>query len=101
MGGLSNMSALARDQLLGSRMYYGHAYLLRSIGGNSFSAFGRFYGAIGYEAGRAWYPGGTAKPRHDGLIGLVGATQLGVIFLGGSIGDQGDRKILFRLGRGF
>jgi NTE family protein len=101
MGGLSNMSALARDQLLGSRMYYGHAYLLRSLRGDSFSTFGKFYGTIGYEAGRAWFPGGTAKPRHDGLIGLVGATQLGVIFLGGSIGDQGDRKILFRLGRGF
>jgi NTE family protein len=101
MGGLFNISALSRQQLLGNNMYFGSAYLLRSLAGEQVSLFGKFYGLIGYEAGRAWFPGMSNKPRQDGLIGLVGATQLGVIFFGGSIGDQGDMKILFRLGRSF
>ena len=87
-------------QLLGNRMYYGHSYLLRALPGGAVT-FGRFYGAIGYELGQAWYTGQSAMPRHDGLIGLVGATQIGLIFIGGSIGDQGDMKFLFRVGRTF
>jgi NTE family protein len=101
MGGLFNMSALSRQQLLGNNMYFGSAYFLRSLSGDSISLFGKFYGLIGYEIGRAWFPGMSAKPRQDGIIGLVGATQFGIVFFGGSIGDQGDMKILFRLGRTF
>jgi NTE family protein len=101
LGGLFNQSALSRQQLLGNNMYFGSAYVLRSLGGESVSLFGKYYALLGYEAGKAWYPGMSVKPRQDGLFGLIGATQLGVIFLGGSIGDQGDMKILFRLGRTF
>lgn len=101
LGGLFNISALSRQQLLGNNMYFGSAYVLRSLSGDSVSLFGKFYGLIGYEIGRAWFPGRPAKPRQDGLIGLVGATQFGIVFFGGSIGDQGDMKILFRLGRTF
>ena len=101
MGGLFNVSALSRQQMLGNNMYFGSAYILRSLGSESVSLFGKFYGLIGYEAGRAWFPGMSNRPRQDGLVGFVGETQLGVIFLGGSIGDQGDMKVLFRLGRSF
>lgn len=101
LGGLSNLSALSRQQLIGNKMYYGHVYLLRSLARDSIAVFGKFYGVIGYEVGKAWFPGRSARPRQDGLIGLAGATQLGFFFFGGAIGDQGDKKILFRLGRTF
>jgi hypothetical protein len=63
--------------------------------------FAKFYGVIGYEAGRAWQPRGPATPRHDGVIGLLGASRVGLIFFGVSVGDQGAAKILFRVGRAF
>jgi len=57
--------------------------------------------ATGYELGRAWVPGNTATPRHSGSLGLMGETPFGVVFFGGAFGDQGDRKLFFRLGRVF
>ena len=39
--------------------------------------------------------------RQDGLVGMLGDTRIGLIFLGASIGDQGAVKILFRVGRPF
>ena len=101
LGGFNRVSALSRYQLLGNNFYYGNFTFRRALSADSISLFGKFYGAIGYEAGRAWYPGLTAKPRHDGLVGFLGLTPFGVVFFGGAIGDQGDMKLLFRLGRRF
>jgi len=100
-GGLYQLSALERRQLIGNNYYRGSAWLLRSLSGESISLFGRFYGAVGYEAGRAWYPALSASPRQDGVIGLVGETLFGVVFVGASVGDQGSAKVLFRVGRVF
>jgi hypothetical protein len=82
--GLFDMSALSRQQLIGNNYYFGGAYLLRSLSGEGISMFRKFYGLIGYEAGNSWYPGRTPTPRQDGLFGIMGATQLGVFFFGGS-----------------
>jgi len=100
-GGLYQLSALDRHQLIGNNYYRGGVWALRSLSGETVSFFGRFYGAIGYEAGRAWHPSLTAKPRNDGVVGLVGETLFGVVFLGTSFGDQGSAKVLFRVGRVF
>jgi hypothetical protein len=82
-------------------MYFGNVYLLRSLSESSFASFGNLKALVGYETGQAWFPGRTAKPRHDGVIGLISATPVGVVFIGGAIADQGDRKVLFRVGRTF
>jgi NTE family protein len=101
VGGLYRVSSLARAQLLGNNYYLGDAYIRRAFSVESISLFAKFYGVLGYEAGRAWEPGGFARPRQDGIVGLLGATRIGVVFLGGSIGDQGAAKVLFRVGRAF
>lgn len=101
LGGFGQMSALGRSQMFGNNFYTGNAFLRRALSVGGVSVLGKVYGAIGYEAGRAWYAGGTATPRHDGLIGLLGNTPMGVLFIGGAVGDQGDKKFLFRLGRRF
>lgn len=101
LGGYARMSSLSRNQLLGNNYYIGSAYLRRTLSVDTISMFGRFYGVIGYEVGRAWFPGSTATPRHAGVIGITGATRIGVVFFGGSIGDQGAMKLLFRLGRAY
>jgi NTE family protein len=96
-GGLFRLSALARHQLLGGRFYYGSATLLRSL-----PVGGRFYGMIGWEFGNAWnYSQTTPGPVNDGIFGLLGETPLGLLFLGGAVGEQGEGKALFRIGRYF
>ena len=62
---------------------------------------GRFYAALSYEAGRAFFDGGAKAPFHSGSLSLVGETPVGVLVLGGALGDKGERKIFFRLGRSF
>jgi hypothetical protein len=101
LGGPGAVSALSPREMLGNKFYQGSAFLLRSIGGDSLSLFGRFYGTLGYEMGRAWISGGTATPRHSGSLGLIGETPFGLVFFGGAFGDQGDKKLFFRLGRVF
>jgi hypothetical protein len=101
VGGLYRVSALARGQLIGNNYYLGSASIRRAFSVESISFFAKFYGVVAYEAGRAWDPMRAARPRQDGVIGLLGATRIGTIFLGAAVGDEGPRKILFRVGRGF
>jgi NTE family protein len=101
LGGLYRLSSLSRDQLLGNNYYLGSVYLRRAFSVESLAMFAKFYGVVGYEAGRAWQPDGRATARQDGLIGLLGATRIGVVFVGGSVGDQGAAKVLLRVGRAF
>lgn len=101
VGGLFRVSALSRGQLFGNNYYLGSVYLRRAFAIESLSMFAKFYGVIGYEAGRGWQPGGTAIPRQDGVLGLEGATRIGLIFFGASVGDQGATKVLLRVGRAF
>jgi NTE family protein len=100
-GGLFQLSSLARGQYLGTRGYRSGLYALRSISNQDPSLFGRFYIGLGWEIGKSWASGGSAIPYNDGLLGLYGETPLGLLFFGGAIGEHGDRKILFRLGRIF
>lgn len=101
LGGPLRMSALTRGQLLGSHYYYGSGSLLRPIRNDSFISFGRFYWTLSYELGNAWLGHFLEPPRHSGSLGIMGETPLGVVFFGGAIGDRGDRRLFFRLGRFF
>jgi NTE family protein len=99
LGGPARMGALGRNQLIGSRYYFGSAGVLRSIGKPSLA--GRFYAACSYEIGNAWYQNQSAKPYQDVALGLAGETFFGLVYTGVSIGDKGERKVFFRLGRVF
>jgi NTE family protein len=59
------------------------------------------YTVIGYEAGEIWSPTANAILRQDGTAGLVAATPLGSVSIGGSVGDDGHRKFFFTVGRLF
>lgn len=101
LGGPLRVSALARSQVLGSHYYYGGGSLLRSLTNESLSVFGRFYGITSYEFGNAWTGSSLIRPRHSGSLGLMGETAIGMVYIGGAIGDRGDRRLFFRLGRFF
>jgi len=101
LGGPLRLSALARSQVIGSHYYYGGGSLLRSLTNESLSVFGRFYALTSYEFGNAWTGSDLIRPRHSGSIGLMGETAIGMVYFGGAIGDRGDRRLFFRLGRFF
>ncbi len=101
LGGTNRLRALDRNQLLGSSYYYGSMNLLRSLSDKPLSMFGKLYLAGSYEIGNAFFQHQSANPFQDGSFGIVGETIIGVIFFGGSVGEDGDAKIFFRLGRMF
>jgi NTE family protein len=101
LGGVFRVSALSRGQLRGNNYYLGSVQVRRAFSVEALSMFAKFYGVVGYELGRAWPPGQRRTPRQDGLIGIMGATRIGLVFFGASVGDQGAGRVLFRLGRAF
>jgi NTE family protein len=100
LGGVLRLSALARHQLIGNRYYFGGVGAFHSLT-QTIPRFGKLYVGGLYELGSAWRDGQTAKPYHSGAAGVLGETLVGVMFLGGSVGDKGERKVFFRLGRIF
>jgi len=101
LGGLAQLSALSRYQLLGSRYYYSGAYGLWRLNREGGSLLGRFYAVGGWEIGSAWSQFTSSTPFNDALFGFTGATPIGPIFFGGSVGQRGEAAVLFRLGRVF
>jgi NTE family protein len=101
IGGVGRLDALGRGRETGNRYYYGGTRLLRSLNSQSLGIFGRFYLFAAAETGKAWRAGSNPLPRYSGSLGLMGETTFGVVYFGGGVGDRGDRRLFFRLGRIF
>ena len=101
IGGVARLDALGRGRETGNRYYYGGTRLLRSLNNQSLGIFGRFYLFAAAESGNAWRSGMDPLPRYSGSLGLMGETTFGVVYFGGGVGDRGDRRVFFRLGRVF
>jgi len=101
LGGVGRMDALGRGRLLGNRYYYGGTHLLRSLSNDSLALLGKFYLFTAAEVGQAWWSQSFYRPRYSGSLGLMGETSVGVVYFGAGFGDQGDRRLFFRLGRVF
>lgn len=101
VGGVGRLDALGRGRETGNRYYYGGTRLLRSLNSQSLGIFGRFYLFAAGEAGKAWRAGTGPLPRYSGSLGLMGETTFGVVYFGGGMGDRGERRLFFRLGRIF
>jgi NTE family protein len=101
LGGAMNMSAYARGQLLGSRYYHGGGYFLRTIQKDTAAELGKFFWMASYEMGTAWGAGQSALPRYSGSLGIMGDTAVGVVIFGAAVGDRGEKKVFFRLGKWF
>ena len=100
LGGMGRLTALSRNQLYGNRYYLANVGILRMLNEKA-GLLGRFYAATFYEVGAANLAGDEARPYHNGTLGVVGETFFGIVFGGVSVGDKGERKLVFRLGRLF
>jgi NTE family protein len=101
LGGPLRLSALAPQQFFGSHYYFSEIGVLRALSPKPTQYFTRLYLTAAYELGSAFNKGGRYKPYHDAVVGIVGETPVGVLFVGGAYGEQGQRKIFVRLGRYF
>ncbi|MBI3483829.1 MAG: patatin-like phospholipase family protein [Acidobacteria bacterium] len=101
MGGPVRLSALGQDQLRGTNSYYGGFFFMRSLSGRPATLLNRTYWSLGYELGSAFRDVNQGSPFHDGIFGVASETPLGGFFVGGSVGQNGEHKLFFRLGRLF
>ncbi len=101
LGGPLRVSALAIDQLRGTDYFLitpGYLHRLATLP----APLGQsIYFGVAYEAGQMHAPDARTITRQDLYLGLVAETPLGVITIAPAIGDAGQHKFVFTLGRFF
>jgi NTE family protein len=101
VGGPLLLSASSIDEYRGTDVGLLRAGYTHKIA-NLPSGYGHgLYAAFGYEGASIWSPEQHSILRQDGVITFLGVTPIGSITMGGSIGDDGHRKIFFTYGRLF
>jgi NTE family protein len=101
LGGPQRLSASSIDEYRGTDDMLARAGYFRRVATLPTQLGDGLYITTAYEAGEVWSPERPAFLRQDGVLGVLAATPLGSITLGGSIGDAGRRKIFFTFGRLF
>ena len=101
LGGPLRVSDLAIDQLRGTDYFLftpGYLHRLATLP----APLGQtIYFGVTYEAGQMRAPGAETITRQDLYVGIVAETPLGVITIAPAIGDAGQHKFVFTLGRFF
>jgi NTE family protein len=101
LGGPYRLSASSFDEYRGTDDYlvrFGYGRRLASLP----TGLGQgLYLFTAYEAGEVWSPERPAFLRQDVFSGVLLDTPLGVLTLGGSVGDAGRRKIVLSIGKLF
>jgi NTE family protein len=95
------LSASSFDEYRGTDIYLAHASNLHRIAPLPTGLGQGLYVLLGYEAGEIWSPEQHAILRQNGTLGLVSNTPLGLITIGGAVGDAGHRKLFLTIGRWF
>jgi NTE family protein len=101
LGGPRRLAASSIDEYRGTDTYLARAGYLHRIAALPTGLGQGLYAVFGYEAGEIWSPESRAILRQDGTLGLLAATPLGSISIGGSVGDAGHRKVFITVGRLF
>lgn len=101
LGGPMRLSASSIDEYRGTDDALVRASYFRRVATLPTQLGDGLYITSGYEGGEIWSPEQPAFLRQDGVLGVLAATPLGSITLGGAIGDAGRRKFFFTFGRLF
>lgn len=101
LGGPLRLSASSFDEFRGTDTYLARAGYLRRLAALPTGLGQGLYATFAYEAGEVWSPEQPTFLRQDGVVGLVGATPVGLLTFGFSAGDAGHRKLFLTLGHWF
>ena len=101
IGGPLRLSASAIDQYRGTDYWLVEPAILRRIASLPQPLGQSIYLGFGIEAAQIRAPGVPVINRQDAFIGVVAETPLGVITLAPAIGSNGERKLVFTLGKLF
>ena len=101
LGGPLRLSASAIDQYRGTDYFLATPGYLRRIHALPAPINGALYLGGAYEIGQMRAPLTTNLTRQDVYFGAVAETPLGVISIAPSIGNGGERKLVFTLGKLF
>ncbi len=101
LGGPIRLTASAIDQYRGTDYFLVEPAILRRIAQLPQPLGQSIYLGLGVEAGQMHAPGMRTITREDGYFGIVAETPLGVITLAPAIGSNGERKLVFTLGKLF
>ena len=101
LGGPLRLSASSIDQYRGTDYFLIEPALLRRIAQLPQPLGQSIYLGVGLEAGQIHAPGVPVINRQDAYFGIVAETPLGVITFAPAIGSNGERKLVFTLGKLF
>ena len=101
LGGPLRVSSLAIDQLRGTDYFLFTPGFLHRLATLPAPLGQSIYFGAAYEAGQMRAPDMRTVTRQDVYFGLIAETPLGVITIAPAIGDAGQHKLVFTLGRVF
>ena len=83
----------------GNHFVYGSVGVLRLLAEKPAGFITKTYAGVWWESGDAFLH--TPNIYSNGTVGIMSETALGLLFLGGSVGESGRAKVYFSLGRFF
>jgi NTE family protein len=98
LGGPFRMSAYLGDQLRGAHFALGGAGYMRQLPRLPSWVGGQGYVAVWVEGGSAFQSRSTADWRGDIAAGVILDSNVGPVFVGGSVGPDGHRRFYVSLG---
>jgi len=101
VGGPLQLSAYGVDELRTNQFFQGSLGYLREIGTLPPLVGGKIYAIGAYELARPYGTQTTSRFPNDVAAGLVVRTFVGPAAIGFAIGDNGHRKVFFKVGRVF
>ena len=101
LGGTYNLSALGRGQLRGQHYYFLNVNGLHPLSADRESFLHKVHVSLAYEMGHMFEEVSRQGRQHNGALGVMYPTPIGVFYFGGAIGGNDQRKIFFRFGRLF
>lgn len=101
LGSPLRLGAYGTNELLTNQYFYGRTGYVHRIYDSDSLLGGGIYVTGSYELAKAYGVAGTTTLPMDATAGIILDYAVGPLFLGGSWGDSGHKKLFFYLGRLF
>ena len=101
LGSPLRLAAYGTNELLTNQFFYGRTGYVHRVFTSESVFGGGIYVTGSYEVGKTYGVAGAPFLPMDATAGVILDYAVGPIFLGGSVGESGHRKLFFYLGRLF